>query len=247
MKFALVALAAATSIAGSLAVPTRGPESAHLTQLPRGNGTRAALSRRQNGDNPWGGAVQEGQGWSYVTGTAVVPDVRGQDPSAGAAVWVGIDGYSCQNAILQTGFTLWGDGRIETWYEWYPQPSYHYTTDLGVQPGHQLRMSVYADGTTGGWSVIENLSTGQAARQRFQGMRPQICQTDAEWIVEDFLEGQGHVPFLDFGRVQIYDAQASGPRGTVTPEGATMVEVTVGGRPRTQCYASGGEVDCRYV
>ena len=185
MKFTLIALA--TGITGALAVPTHGRQSSHYTNLPHTKGTKS-LGRRQGGDSPWGGAVQEGQGWTYVTGTATVPSISGQDPNAGAAVWVGIDGYSCQSAILQTGFTLWGDGRIETWYEWYPQPSYDYTTDLGVQPGHQLRMTVYADGTSGGNSTIENLTTGQTASQNFDGMSPQICQTDAEWIVEGSIQ-----------------------------------------------------------
>lgn len=42
--------------------------------------------------SPWGGSVQEGNGWRTVTGTTVIPRVTGQSPSAGAAAWVGIDG-----------------------------------------------------------------------------------------------------------------------------------------------------------
>ena len=42
--------------------------------------------------SPWGGSVQEGNGWRTVTGSTVIPEVSGQSPSAGAAAWVGIDG-----------------------------------------------------------------------------------------------------------------------------------------------------------
>lgn len=45
-------------------------------------------------DSPWGGSVQEGNGWRTVTGTTVIPSVTGQSHSAGAAAWVGIDGMS---------------------------------------------------------------------------------------------------------------------------------------------------------
>lgn len=48
--------------------------------------------------SPWGGSVQEGRGWRTVTGTTVIPEVDGQDPHAGAAAWVGIDGKSLQSS-----------------------------------------------------------------------------------------------------------------------------------------------------
>lgn len=54
------------------------------------------MSKKPSGDysveSPWGGAVQEGNGWMTVTGKTVIPSVTGQDSSAGAAAWVGIDG-----------------------------------------------------------------------------------------------------------------------------------------------------------
>ncbi|OAA54390.1 proteinase aspergillopepsin II [Cordyceps fumosorosea ARSEF 2679] len=244
MKFFFVLLAAL----GASSVPASGRAwpSSHYTNLPH-PAIRTPAVARQHGDSPWGGAVQEGQGWTMVTGTATVPTVSGQDPNAGAAVWVGIDGYSCQTSILQTGFTVWGDGRIETWYEWYPEQSYDYPVDLSVQPGHQLRMTVYADGTNGGNSTIENLSTGQSASQNFEGQAESLCLADAEWIVEDFLSGGGSVPFADFGQVQFTDAQASGGQGTVTPEGAIIVEVTVNGQPQTSCSSDASGVQCQYV
>lgn len=243
MKFSLLVV---TSFAGVLAELFQNHESSHYTNLPH-KISETSLSRRQSDDSPWGGAVQEGQGWTYVTGTATVPLVSGQDPNAGAAVWVGIDGYLCQRAILQTGFTLWGDGRVETWFEWYPQPSYDYTDDLDVQPGHQLRMAVYVDSISGGNSTIENLGNGKSATQSFSGENPQICQTDVEWIVEDFLMGGSSVPFLNFSEIRFTNALATGRQGDVTPQGAQIIEVTVNGQPHTLCSSDSTSVDCKYI
>lgn len=55
------------------------------------------------------------------------------------------------------------------------------------------------------------------------------------------------MPFLDFGDVKITDAQATSPQGNVTPDGATITEVTVNGQPRTQCSADASGVECQYV
>lgn len=80
----------------------------------------------------WAGAVIEsppsGQKWTSVTGTFVVPtDVTSPSGgSAAASAWVGIDGDTAGNSILQTGidFTVSG-GRVtyDAWYEWYARPA----------------------------------------------------------------------------------------------------------------------------
>lgn len=56
----------------------------------------------------WAGAVLTGSGYKTVVGTITVPTPK--VPSGGsssttysASAWVGIDGDSCQTAILQTG------------------------------------------------------------------------------------------------------------------------------------------------
>lgn len=82
----------------------------------------------------WAGAVQTSTNFNYVTGTIVVPS-----PAAGASggakaslegysasAWVGIDGDTCETAILQTGvdFTYEaGAVSFDAWYEWYPGTS----------------------------------------------------------------------------------------------------------------------------
>jgi hypothetical protein len=63
----------------------------------------------------WAGAVQIGSGYTTVTGTIVVPTPK--TPSGGsssreyaASAWVGIDGDTCQTAILQTGVDFYVQG-----------------------------------------------------------------------------------------------------------------------------------------
>ncbi|KAM3507735.1 hypothetical protein MY11210_007015 [Beauveria gryllotalpidicola] len=204
------------------------------------------ISRRAAGDSNWGGAVQEGSGWTHVTGTVTVPDVSGQSAEAGAAGWVGIDGNRCRTGLLQTGFAVFGDGTIEAWYEWYPEPSYIYY-GLGVSAGDELRLSVYSNGLHGGNSTIENLTTGKAASHTFTNMPYSLCLMDAEWIVEDFSSGNQQVPFANFNEMNFTGAYAEGNSGKVTPSGAQIMEVTVNGQTHTDCSANTDGVDCKYV
>lgn len=74
----------------------------------------------------WAGAVLVGSGYKSVTGSIVVPTPK--MPSGGssstqysASAWVGIDGDTCQTAILQTGvdFNVQGSSvSFDAWYEW---------------------------------------------------------------------------------------------------------------------------------
>lgn len=76
----------------------------------------------------WAGAVLIGSGYKSVTGTIVVPTPKvpsggSSSTSYSASAWVGIDGDTCQTAILQTGvdFTVKGSSvSYDAWYEWYP-------------------------------------------------------------------------------------------------------------------------------
>lgn len=74
----------------------------------------------------WAGAVLISSDCTTVTGTVVVPTP--EEPSGGnsrteyaASAWVGIDGDTCQTAILQTGVDLYiedGQASFDAWYEW---------------------------------------------------------------------------------------------------------------------------------
>ena len=73
-------------------------------------------------ESNWGGAILEGSGFTAASATANVPAGSGGASAAGTA-WVGIDGATCDTAILQTGFDWYGDGTYDAWYEWYPASS----------------------------------------------------------------------------------------------------------------------------
>lgn len=51
-------------------------------------------------DSNWAGAVQEGSGWTLVVAETTIPTFSGQDSSAGAAGWVGIDGMYSFTPLL---------------------------------------------------------------------------------------------------------------------------------------------------
>lgn len=80
-----------STITGVLAVPT---EQQAPPARPRVGGpfSRDKTYGSSTVQSPWGGSVQEGQGWQTVTGTTTIPSVTGQGSAAGAAAWVGIDG-----------------------------------------------------------------------------------------------------------------------------------------------------------
>ncbi|KAJ3494920.1 hypothetical protein NLG97_g3762 [Lecanicillium saksenae] len=195
-------------------------------------------------DSPWGGAVQEGRGWKYVSGTTKIPNITGQDEYAGTAAWVGIDGYSCQSAILQTGVQAHGDGTVRAWYEWWPEAPVYYDEQFPVKDGDVIRMSVNATSRTSGTSMLENLTTGKKVVTPYRNMREALCLSDAEWILEYGGDSQS---FANFGEWDFYDTHAVGAQ-SVTAAGSTIVNVSINGEELTNCDAgSDGTVDCAYA
>lgn len=246
MKFATV-LAAVAGLAAAL--PSL-PEVQGTKRMAR-PGRKSSGFNRKHAQYPqyssnWAGAVQVSSGFKRVVGTIIVPQVSG-DADAAASAWVGIDGDTCQEAILQTGVSLYGDGSFEAWYEWIPDYSYSFT-DFNISVGHQIRMSVEASSTTSGVAVLENLSTGQTVSHSFEGPPSMLCETNAEWIVEDFRSRGQLVPFVDFGRITFTDAAALSSSGTVTPAGATIFNIRdQSGRVLTDCGTSGKDISCTYT
>ncbi|TQV98538.1 hypothetical protein V2A60_007733 [Cordyceps javanica] len=198
----------------------------------------------QQVQSPWGGGVQEGNGWTFVTGTTKIPNISGQDTYAGTAAWVGIDGYSCQSAILQTGVQAHGDGTVRAWYEWYPEPPVYYDDEFPVADGDVIRMSVNATSPTSGSSTLENLTTGRQVTTPYSNMRESLCLADAEWILE---YGGDSQTFANFGEWDFSDCQAtSGQGGSVSAEGSRITNVAIDGQTLTDCRADSQGVQCAY-
>jgi len=200
-------------------------------------------------DDNWAGAVLVSTGFTSVTGTITVPKVSGSSSAAGAA-WVGIDGDTCSSAILQTGIDWYGDGTYDAWYEWYPLDSFTFS-GITINQGDSIKMTVTATSTSAGSAVIENLTTGKTVTETFSGEKNKLCQTNAEWIVEDFEECEGsscsYVPFANFGSVEFTSASAVKSGSTVGPSGATIFDIEQNNKVLTSCSAGSSTVSCSYV
>ena len=198
--------------------------------------------------------------FTSVTGTFTVPTPTGSDGSASA--WVGIDGDTCGSAILQTGvdFTVSGGSvsydckpyfavvdhsliqlLLLAWYEWFPAGAYDFS-GISFSAGDTVTLTVTATSTTSGTAVIENVSTGATVTQDLTSSSA-LCQQNAEWIVEDYEENGGLVPFANFGTVspdilnelsahenisgtvQFTGASASTTTGAIGPGSATLIDI----------------------
>ncbi|OAQ99989.1 hypothetical protein LLEC1_01839 [Akanthomyces lecanii] len=228
------------SVTGALAAPKRHGG------FPVGGPLKKKVSNfaRQQASAPWGGGVQEGSGWSFVTGTTQIPSITGQDSAAGAAAWVGIDGYSCQQAILQTGVQAHGDGTVRAWYEWFPEPPVYYDDQFPVKDGDVIRMSVNATSTNSGTSTLENLTTGAHVTTPYENMAESLCLSDAEWILEFGGDSQ---TFANFGEWDFSDTQATSEQGTVGAEGSSITNIAINGETLTNCQANSQGVQCAYI
>ena len=86
-------------------------------------------------------------------------------------------------------------------------------------------MGVVATSRTTGYVFLENLSTGAYVEEHLSSSSP-LCEQDADWIVEDFEENGGMVPFANFGTVTFNGASATKNGGsTVGPSGATVIDI----------------------
>ncbi|KAF7970859.1 hypothetical protein HWV62_22756 [Athelia sp. TMB] len=175
----------------------------------------------------WAGAVYDSYPagtFTSVTGTFTVPTPTGSDGSASA--WVGIDGDTCGSAILQTGvdFTISGGSvSYDAWYEWFPAGAYDFS-GISFSAGDTVTLTVTATSTTSGTAVIQNESTGATVTQDLTSSSA-LCQQNAEWIVEDYEENGGLVPFANFGTVEFTGASASTTSGAIGPGSATLIDI----------------------
>jgi len=169
----------------------------------------------------WAGAVYDFTSpntFQSATGTFVVPVPRtpaGDSGTYSAAAWVGIDGDTCGSAILQAGITMSVNGGstwYSAWFEWFPAPESGFD-NFEINGGDTIRVTVTAQGTSGGTALVENLSTGVAWEATISGQTDQLCLQNVEWIVEDFSSG-GLVPFANFGTVHFTDASTQRVDGT---------------------------------
>ncbi|KFY93403.1 hypothetical protein V500_03722 [Pseudogymnoascus sp. VKM F-4518 (FW-2643)] len=213
-------------------------------------GTNSTIASQ--GDFFWGGAVQEGpQGtdWYFVQGSVVVPNFRGGSPDQSANMWVGIDGRYCSSAILQTGLVAYGDGSFWLWTEWWKNEMQNYESGLKFSPGDTLQFTVHATSYTSGTTKVENLGTGQWVSQTFTSENNYpLCETDAEWILEDWTQGGQPVPLYNWGTISIFDTLAKNSNGQVTAAGSDIVNININGQTLTESrIENDGTVSVTYI
>lgn len=155
--------------------------------------------------------------------------------------WVGIDGDTYTNSILQTGvdFTV-QNGRVtyDAWYEWYPDYAYDFT-GISFKSGDTVSVSVKSSSSTAGTAVVENLTTGQKVSKAITSSA-KLGGQNAEWIVEDFEQNGALVPFTNFGTVVFTGATAgTSSGGSVGIAGATLIDIKQNGKVLTSSSTSG--------
>lgn len=272
MRFTVIAaaLACATTVLGAPGTAIRRERAARRlaqrssrTRQPATDGGVLSITELRNDtethvqySSNWAGAVLIGNGYTSVTGIITVPTPK--TPSGGsssteyaASAWVGIDGDTCETAILQTGVDFFVQGSsvsFSAWYEWYPDYSYDFS-GLAIDAGDEIRMTVSATGGgKGGKAIVENLTTGKSASHSFSNESDVLCETNAEWIVEDFSSSDSLVPFADFDTVTFTDASVTTGSGKVGVTGATIMDIRQNNKILTKCGTSGSSsVTCSYV
>ncbi|KAI0159562.1 peptidase A4 family-domain-containing protein [Xylariaceae sp. FL1272] len=221
----------------------------------------------------WAGAVLSSSGYTKVVGTFTVPTPKAVNGKAGSAsAWVGIDGDTCGTAILQTGmdFNVAANGKVsyDGWYEWYPDcpgsrrgqsrkitniaplrpPDAYDFTGITFSAGDQVTVTVVASSKSAGTATIQNLSTGKSVSHSFSSEKNQLCEYDAEWIVEDYESGGSLVSLANFGTVTFTGASAVKSGTTVGVTGADILDIKQSNTIYTDCSTSGSStVTCKYV
>ncbi|KAF2815346.1 putative aspergillopepsin [Mytilinidion resinicola] len=244
MKLSLF-LATVLLASGSLSRPARNRRAARTfgsqplirvpgkTDATETNGT-ANVSYSSN----WSGAVLEsppsGESFTSAVGTFTVPAVSagtGSASSWSSSAWVGIDGDTYGNAILQAGvdFTIDSSGSVtyDSWYEWYPDYAYDFD-NFDVSEGDVITISIASSSSSEGTVTLTDETTGQSVSQTLSAPSSDatLAGQNAEWIVEDFEQNGSLVPLSDFNTVTFTDASATTDSGdSVGLSGATVIDL----------------------
>ncbi|KAH8697245.1 putative aspergillopepsin-2 precursor [Talaromyces proteolyticus] len=207
----------------------------------------------------WSGAVltapPSGTTFTSVSAEFTVPTPKPVNGQAGSSsAWVGIDGDTYSNAILQTGIdfsvTASGEASFDAWYEWYPDYAYDFS-GISISAGDKISVSVVSKSSSAGTATIENLTNGDKVTKSLTA--PDSSSTlggqNAEWIVEDFEEGSSLVTLDNFGTVTFTGASAGLSDGSsVGTGGADIIDLKQNNKVLTSVTVpSSSEVVVKYV
>jgi len=197
----------------------------------------------------WSGAVltspPSGQTFKTVVGTFNVPTATGGSSTSSSA-WVGIDGDTYGNAILQAGVDFNGDGTYDSWYEWYPDYAYDFS-GFSIESGDEITVTIVATTLAAGTVTLKNSRTGSSVSKSLSSSS-HLGGQNAEWIVEDFEENGSLVPLSDFGTITFTNCTATTNTGTVlSPSDSGIIEIEQNGEVLTSVSVSGSTVTVKYV
>lgn len=116
-------------------------------------------------------------------------------------------------------------------------------------------MSVTATGANSGSATLENVTTGKKVSKTFTDETSgSLCQTDAEFIIEDFEEcdsGGSNCQPVDFAAfspaVAFTDCSVTANGESVALSKRSITEVEVNNKDLTKCSTSGTTLTCSYV
>lgn len=265
LLLAASAAAGATRGHGLAARVAARSEMTRLThpKLPAVDVDEAEAANRTNVDysSNWSGGVltapPSGTTFTSVTAQFTVPKPAlpsGATQDSYASAWVGIDGDTYTNAILQTGLDFGisasGDVSYDAWYEWYPDYAYDFS-GIDINSGDVMQVTVTSTSDSAGTAVIDNLTNGQSVTQSLTAPSPTatLGGQNAEWIVEDFDSNGGQVPFANFGTVAFTNASAgTADGGSVGTSDVDLLDISQNGVILTSASVpSDSEIDVKYT
>lgn len=133
-------------------------------------------------------------------------------------------------------------------YEWYPDYAYDFS-GIDISEGDTIKVTVTVTSKSAGVATVENVSTGTTKTHTFSSSSTQadLCEYNAEWIVEDFEQGSSLVSFADFGTVEFTSASAIKSGSTVGVTGAQILDIQQSSKVLTTCSTpSSSSVKCVY-
>lgn len=205
----------------------------------------------------WAGAYLVGTSYDSVSAYLIVPGVI-LPPNASpnekycASAWVGIDGATSGSAVVQAGINLCIQGNkpfYAAWYEWFPEYAHFFPeSEMPLSAGEVIKITIDATSKSSGNATIKNFATGKHVTHTFVGnVQSELCEYNAEWIVEDFSTLGGLAPIVDFGNVTFSGAEATSGGRIFGPSGASLVDIKQGENVLTSSSVTNDSVTIDYV
>ncbi|THW50692.1 concanavalin A-like lectin/glucanase [Aureobasidium pullulans] len=156
--------------------------------------------------NNWAGGAHTDNGRiTKASADLVVPECKVGTPAYktvdySLSGWVGIDGLTCNDVVLQAGFSCYATemengtttATYSAWTEWFPSPQQQ-LPDFAIHAGDPINIQIVADSKISGYTLLHNRRTGQKTHTPYTNQTTPLCLDNAEWVIES------HLIFAKFG------------------------------------------------